>query len=480
MAAPPSRASLAATPVTSAVVFDAWWPLAASWLLMGLEVPVVSAVIARLPEATISLAAFGGVVMPLSLLIEAPIIMLLSASTALARDLPSYRVGARFMWIASLGLTALHVLVAFTPLYDLIVAGLLHPPPEVREPARLGLRIMTPWTLAIAYRRYQQGVLIRFGHSRAVSVGTAIRLATIVAVCTAGATLGTVAAIVVGSAATTLGVVAEALYAGFAVRPVLAGPVRAVPLPPPGEALTMARFVRFYLPLSLTPLFLFATMPLAAAAMGRMPRPLESLAAWPALNGLVLSVRSTGFALTEVVVSLLDRPGAAAVLRRFAQRLALVTSLLLLVLAATPLGRAWFTHVAGLPTALVVLAATSLWIALPIAGATALQSLHQGTIVHARATRYVTESVLVLLATTGTVLGLGVAWGGVPGLYVAMVAAALGNLAQLGWLVRCAHLIGSGPGSPSWDDSGAPKSFVFNESKARDGSTSGPTPAGPN
>lgn len=480
MAAPPSRESLAATPVTSAVVLEAWWPLAASWLLMGLEVPVVSAVVARLPEATISLAAYGGVVMPLSLLIEAPIIMLLAASTALARDLPSYRVGARFMWIASLVLTALHGLVAFTPLYDLIVAGLLHPPPEVREPARLGLRIMTPWTLAIAYRRYQQGVLIRFGHSRAVGIGTTIRLLTIGAALGAGAALGTVAAIVVGATATVLGVIAEALYAGFAVRPVLAGPVRAVPPPPPGEALTMARFVRFYLPLSLTPLFLFATMPLAAAAMGRMPRPLESLAAWPALNGLVLSVRASGFALTEVVVSLLDRPGASAALRRFARRLALATTLLLLVLAATPLGRAWFTHVAGLPPALVVLAATSLWLALPVAGATALQSLHQGTIVHARRTRYITESVLVLLLTTGAVLGLGVAWGGVPGLYVAMVAAALGNLAQLGWLHRCAHLIASRPGSRSWGDPGAPKSFVFNESRIEEGPRPGPAAAGRN
>lgn len=422
--------------VTPATVFEAWWPLAASWLLMGLEMPVVSAVLARLPDAKVSLAAFGGVVMPLSLLIEAPIIMLLAASTALARDLPSYRVGSRFMWTTSLALTALHAAVAFTPLYDLIVGGLLRPPPEVFEPARLGLRIMTPWTLAIAYRRYQQGALIRFGRSRAVSAGTAIRLATLVAVLAAGAALGgSVPTIAVGTAATALAVAAEALYAWAAVRPVLAGPMREAAAPP-GGPLTMARFVRFYLPLSLTPLFLFATMPLAAAAMGRMPRPLDSLAAWPALNGLVLSVRSTGFALNEVVVSLLDRPGAAVALRRFAVRLGLVTSIVLLVLAATPLGGAWFGRVAGLPTALATLAAAALWIALPIPGATALQSYHQGTIVHAHATRHVTASVLVLLGTTAAVLALGVAWQGAPGLLVAMGAAALGNLAQWAWLAR--------------------------------------------
>jgi hypothetical protein len=429
-------------PVTDRVVLGAWWPLAASWLLMGLEIPLVSAVLARLPDATVSLAAYGGVIMPLSLLIEAPIIMLLAASTALARDLPAYRVGARFMWTAGLALTVIHALVAFTPLYDVVVGGILRPPGEVMERARIGLMIMTPWTLAIAYRRYQQGVLIRFGRSRAVSVGTTVRLVTIALVLGAGAIRGDVSAVVVGAAATAFGVVAEALYAGWSVRPLLAGPVRAA-APPPGEPLTMARFLRFYLPLSLTPLFLFVTMPVAAAAMGRMPHPLESLAAWPAVNGLVLSVRSTGFALNEVVVSLLDRPGAAAALRRFAVRLGTATSLLLLVLAVTPLGAAWFGAVAGLAPALAALAVPALWFALPIPGATALQSLHQGTLVHAHATRHVTESVAVLLVTTAAVLAVGIAWDDPPGLWMAM-AAACGNLAQLGWLARRARGLGTG------------------------------------
>jgi len=177
-------------------------------------------------------------------------------------------------------------------------------------------------------------------------------------------------------------------------------------------------------------------MPLSTAAMGRMPLPLESLAAWPAINGLVLAVRSTGFALNEVVVSLLDRPGAAAVLRRFVRRLALGTGLVLLTLAATPLGGVWFGHVAGLTGAPLVLAIAGLWFALPVPSSTAFQSFHQGAIVHGRATRHVTESVLVLLGTIATVLAVGIAWGRAPGLHVALAASALGNLAQLTWLAR--------------------------------------------
>src|SRR5512134_1247840 len=104
-------------------IVAAWWPLAASWLLMAVELPAISAVIARLANPEIHLAAFGGVVFPLALIIESPIIMLLAASTALSKDWASYMRMRRFMMVSGAVLTALHVLVAFTPLYDIVVVG---------------------------------------------------------------------------------------------------------------------------------------------------------------------------------------------------------------------------------------------------------------------------------------------------------------------------------------------------------------------
>lgn len=53
---------------------------------MGVELPMISAVVARLPDQQVQLAAFGGVVFPLALLVEAPVIMMLAASTALSTN----------------------------------------------------------------------------------------------------------------------------------------------------------------------------------------------------------------------------------------------------------------------------------------------------------------------------------------------------------------------------------------------------------
>jgi hypothetical protein len=411
-----------------------WAPLAGSWLLMGLELPVVSAVMARLPYATVSLAAYGGVVFPLSLLVEAPILMLLTASTALSRDALSYAVVRRFMFTAAGLLTAIHAVIAFTPLFDFVATTIIAIPEPVREPARLGLRIMLPWTLSIAYRRTQQGVLIRFDHGRAVTWGTLVRLGTLMTMLALGSWIGRWPGIVVGTCAVACGVLSEAVFAGVAVRPVLRGPLAAAPAVEP--PLTMRAFVRFYAPLGLTPLLNFITMPLASAAMSRMPNALESLAAWPVLSGGTFTVRSLGFAYNEVMVALLDRRRAVPALRRFAWGLAAVASALLVAGAATPLGLWWFARGSALPEVLARMAWRSLWLVVPMGALSVWQSYHQSVLVHAHRTRAITESMAVLLAAAAAVLGVGVAWHSLPGLGFAALALTVGGAAQIAWLAR--------------------------------------------
>jgi hypothetical protein len=418
-----------APPLTTREVAVTWWPLAASWLLMGLELPLVSAVLARLPHATVSLASYGGVVFPLALLVESPIVMMLSASTALCRDRASYALVRRCMLAMAGALVALHALLAFTPLYDRWLVPAVGIPSDLREPVRVGMRIMLPWTLSIAYRRFQQGVMIRFGRSWAVGVGTAVRLLANVAVLALG-TAGRWPGYLAGPLAVAAGVVSEAAFAGVVVRPVLKRDLPATD--PVADPLTLGAFARFYLPLAAMPLLAFFAMPLASAAMTRMPRALDSLAAWPVLNGLGFLLRSTGFALNEVVVARLDRPGAVPVLHRFAGTLAAVTVATLLAVAATPLGTLWFERVSALPHSLGALALSGLWLALPWPALSAYQSWFQGAIVHSRETRAVTESVTLSLAASALILGAGIALQRPAGLHVAVVALVLGNAVQVG------------------------------------------------
>jgi hypothetical protein len=393
---------------------------------------MMSAFIARLPNAEINLAAYGGIVFPIALIIESPILMLLSASTALSKDWGSYLKIRRFMMVTSAIMTFIHFLIAFTPLYDLIAVHIMGAPAEIIESGRIGLRIMLPWTWSIAYRRFHQGILIRFEHSRAIGVGTGIRISANLFVLILGYLAGDISGIVVATSAVICGVVIEAIYVGIVVHPVLNNELKLVPsLPVP---LTFAAFMDFYIPLALTSLLNLLVQPIGSAAVSRMPRPIESLAAWSVVSGLIFMLRSAGISYNEVVVALLDRLRSSTPLWRFAVILITASSLLLLLITITPLAWLWFSGVTGLSSELAKLSTTSLWLVLPGPTLAVLQSWYQGAMLHDRRTRGITEAVVIYLIVSTAVLWVGAVWGSIHGLYVALAAFTTAGFAQSLWL----------------------------------------------
>jgi len=413
-------------------ILQVWWPLAASWALMALEGPAISAIVARLTNPEVHLAAYGGIVFPLALFIEAPIIMLLAASTALSVNRDSYRRLQRFMYILGAGLTLLHLVTVLTPLYDIIAVKVIGAPKEIIEPARLGMMIMLPWTWAIAYRRFNQGALIRFGHSLAVGMGTLIRLGADGMVLLIGYQIASLPGIVVATAATSAGVLSEALYVGLRIRPVLRDEIN--PAPSLKQPLTFGKLLHFYIPLSLTPLIFLTARPIVSAGISRMPQALASLAAWPVVTGVTFLWRSFGVSYNEVVVALVDEPGAALKLRRFSTILVGLTTVLLIVMAATPLSLFWFRELTGLSPALTALARRSLWFAVPLPALSVLQSWYQGVILHGRRTRSITEAVGIFLLVCVAILWTGVRTHWFAGIYVGLVALSVGEFLRTAWL----------------------------------------------
>lgn len=434
-------------------ITQTWWPLAAGWFLMTVEIPFVSAVIARQPDPQINLAAWG-LVFSIAMILASPAMMLLSASTALSRDWPSFRQVERYMWAITLALTALHALLAFTPLFDLLVVGLLGAPAEIIEPARLGLVIMLPYVAGLAYRRFNYGVLIRLHHTRSVTLDAMVRLLSDVLCVGVLYLLGVQSGVIIATVTFTTGIVTEAIYSGLRLRPVL-NELRAIPAG--GTPISLPSFAKFYLPLVMTSLLMILVQPMGTAALSRMDRPLESLAVWPVLYSLIILWSSAGTAFTEAVVILLEQPRAVTALRNFTLRMATVMVGLLLLMNVTPLAQLWFENVAALPPEMAPIASWSLWIGLLLPGLAFLQSWYTGTLVNMRQTRSITESVAVSLIVHGGILYVGVLWGQVPGIYVGIVGLVAGHLARTIWLwmrtrntMRYLHAKEtSGPVSPS-------------------------------
>ena len=412
-----------------------------SWMMMSVEGPLLSAVIARLPDARLNLAAYGGIVSPIRSLIMSPVMMLLSASTALCRDWATYRKLYRFMMLLSAGLTVLVALVAYTPLFFFVAEDLLGAPPELHQLARWGLMISVPVGWGVAYRRFHQGILIRNGFSNAIMGGTVIRISGYAGILLLGYLIGTLPGTVVEAIALVIGIWGEAIYTGLRVRPVLRYQVKPAP---PAEPLTWRSFFAFYIPLVFTSLFNMIWSPISSASMARMPRPIDSLAVMPVINGLTFLFRSFGLALNEVVVSLLDRPRAVQMLRRFVLYVAISTTALFMLMVLTPLSGLWFEKVSALSPPLALLAQTAILLAIPLPAVGALRSWSQGALLFGRKTRGISEAIVVSLVTLVIVLWAGVSWGRVAGAYVGVAGLMIANLTQTLWLwLRSRPLIAS-------------------------------------
>ena len=398
---------------------------------MTIEQPLIAAVVARLAFPTINLAAWG-IVFSVAVIIQSPSTMLLAASTTLSKDWDSYHKLRRYMWLIVVALTSLHATLVFTPLYYVLAINLLNLPPEIIQPTRLGLMIMLPWTAGTAYRRFQQGVLIRFDNSRVVIWGSILRVGVDSLLLTAGFFVGGMAGVVVAAGAVIGGVISEAAYVGYRVRPVLEHQLKAAPLVNP--PLTRRAFWNFYAPLALTVLFMLLAQPLIGAGLSRMPSPLESLAVWPVLYGFLLVWQSVGISYNEAVIALLDEARAVPRLRRFTRQLIGLTTLGLFLVTVTPAAAIWFSRVAALPPDLADLAQQALWLGLLLPALRILQSWFQGALTYSRHTRGITESVVLALLVTGIILWAGVSWGQATGVYVGVLALTTGSAVQTTWL----------------------------------------------
>lgn len=394
---------------------------------MGIESPTLTAFVARMAMPEINLAAWGSIIYPISLAVEGPIIMLLAASTALATDKKAYGKLFNYMIVMSLVLTTIHVLIAFTPLFYMVVSGLLNVPEPLLEPGRIGLQIMTPWTFMIAWRRLNQGVMIKYGNSRAVAYGTVIRLVTLVSILFLGITYTDWSGAKVGSVAVAISVSMEALFAHFTVQNILNKI-----LPPSSEAkpITLNSFTHFYLPLAMTPLMTLLIHPAGAAGMSRMPDTLASLASWPVVYGLIFLTRGLGFAFNEVVVSMAGRPSGKIQLQRFARMLALATMAILAVVALTPLGEIWFSRISGLSSELTHLSSVTVMFAILMPGYQVYQSWYGGMLVHHHKTRGISEAVLVYVSMALFGLWLGTKLATFPGIYWTINVFVISGLCQ--------------------------------------------------
>jgi hypothetical protein len=326
-------------------IFLFWGPLALTWLMMAFEQPILIAFIARLNDAKYNLAAFG-IAGSFAMIVEAPVIMLMSASTTLVRGRNSYRKLKRFTDILNAGVTGIQLIILIPPVFRYIVTGLMGVPENVARIAHVALLIFLPWAASIGYRRFYQGILIRNDLTRRVTYGTMIRLSVIVVT---GMLLfmTDIRGAYVGAGAMALAVLCEAI----ATRMMASGTLKKLLQHDDKEncSMRLRSIARFYYPLALTSILSLGVHPFVTFFLGRSYMAVESLAVLPVVSSLVFIFRSMGLSYQEVNIALIgERKQNYRMLRNYAIYLGIVVTLLISVLAFTPLANLWFINISGL------------------------------------------------------------------------------------------------------------------------------------
>jgi len=420
--------------VTQGRILRLWAPLEAAWLLMAVEGPFLAAILARLPDPTLNLAAFG-VACGFAWLFESPIILIMSASTALVENRDSLRKLRTFTYALNGIITLALAVFVLPPVFRLVTGTIMGLPPVVTRLVHPGCVLLLPWPSAIGYRRFYQGILVRGGLTRRIAYGTALRLSTMGASALLLSALTAMPGVLVGTAALSAGVVAEAAASRFwardAVRRLLAtesGPDYR-PLDYPGIA-------HFYLPLALTSILAVGVNPLISFFLGRSRMPLESLAVMPVVNGLFFVFNTAGLTFQEVAITLFGRDRAnLAQLRRFAGTLVGVTTCGLALLALTPLRSLWLENVSGLAPDLAHFARAPLAASVLLPAITAVTCFQRALLVVLRTTRPITWATgLEVSAIAGCLFALTQLFGWV-GAVAAVAAMVTGRLASMAYLL---------------------------------------------
>ena len=416
---------MTAEPLKTRRILVFWMPLAGTWLMMAVEGPFLAAVIARLPDAAPNLAAYG-VAFAFAIIVESPVIMLMSASTALVNNRDSYLVFRRFTIALSALMTGVMLIIVMPPVFDTL-ASWLNLPVAVASLTHQALILMLPWPGAIGYRRLLQGLLIRHDMTRRVAYGTVVRLVTMCATAVIAGWWLSISGALVGALALSVAVVAEAL----AVRRMSRRAIRALMdrRKTEGQPLTLSNVVKFYVPLALSSFLAMGVQPMVTFFMGQSRMALESLAVLPVLNGLTFLFRSLGLSFQDASIALLgDHMEQYRPLRNVACTLAIVTSVCLAVIAYSPLSFLWFYDVSGLSIGLTEFAIPPLKILVLLPALSVLLSFQRALLVNARTTKVITWATAIEVVGIAMILWIAIQHFNSIGVMAAVTAIVLGRI----------------------------------------------------
>ncbi|OJF77007.1 MAG: hypothetical protein BKP49_03885 [Treponema sp. CETP13] len=387
-------------------IFLAWLPLGVMYIVMAAEQPVVNGVISRLPDAVNQLASFG-YAFSLALLIEGPVVQMLSAGTAVSGTYSSYKKILKVMhWLTVITLSV-HLLFCIPGVFRGFALHVMNLPQPLIDQAWKCFVFMIPWTPCIGYRRLWQGVLIKHGKSILAPIVMYVRLAFAFLFLYLGYTFQPLEGASLGGAIMGMVAVVGMGMAFLLSRPIIHSLKKEyfdilkntkTVLKDENE-LSYRQMVRFYFPLAITSMVSLGVRPILNFGIPRGSFPIESLAAWPIVLSYVSLYTAVSQSQQEIVIAEMSK-ASYKLLQRFVTVVAFaITALFLINWFVIPFRTIIFQNIFGLPQQLNKFLPIAIAILSPLGFFAAKISWYRGVFISRQQTKTITAGIIVNLCT---------------------------------------------------------------------------------
>jgi len=396
--------------------------------MMSVEGPFLSAIIARMVNPVFNLAAYG-VAFSFALIIESPVILLMTASTALVKNRQTFLKLRNFSYSLAALETSFILILIIPQIFYFISVDLIHLPVEVAKLTHTAVIVLIPWPGSIGYRRFYQGILIRNGLTKKVAYGTIVRVSSMAVTGLALHFFTSVNGAVVGAGALSAGVVNEAIVSRLMVRNVIRK-IKSGEIDDGSNAVISYKGIyHFYYPLALTAIMNLGVQPMVTFFIGQSRMAIESLAVLPVIVSFTFIFRSVGESYQEVGIALMGKNKAGyKPLKNFALMIGIILTVTLGIIAFSPLSNIWFRNVSGLSVKLSDFSRLPLIIMTVLPALTLLLGFQTAVLVDSRNTKPITFSTIIEFSGILLVIFISVRFFDLTGAVAAALAFLIGRL----------------------------------------------------
>ncbi len=385
-------------PISFREILRFYLPLLLTSQMMTLSGPLINVAVGRASDPKLDLAGYW-IGFSILMFIESPCLITQQVAATLTTGYWSFRKILLCSFGAGLMASVTVLLVALTPLRDIVFIQLIHTTPEVMARGADVLLYLTPLPILIAIRGAGNGLAILEKKTLLIARATAFRVIVLASVVGVVVALQTGSGALAGAGALLAGLLVETILILVSVFPFIRK--RRNNRHNDQTHLSFGEIFRIAMPLSVAAYVWTISRPIVNAILGRLPDPVLAQAGFGVVAPIVLLTCSPLWALQNVSLILVKTRQDLTRVIRFSVTLSLLFSATILFLLISPLRELVLRGAFSLSADMIIVVTPALFLIVLEPYFLAWRSVAQGLLMQAKKTNVIGNvSLIKLLVVT--------------------------------------------------------------------------------